>query len=133
MTDVVVDTHTVVWYLLEDRRISQKAVAAMDSAVESGYTIYIPAICLVEVIYLLERGRLPEEAWTRLEDVLDDPDSPFELVPLSRAVVNAVRAVPRDEVPDMPDRIVAGTAVALRLPLVSRDARIRASQVNTIW
>jgi PIN domain nuclease of toxin-antitoxin system len=36
-------------------------------------------------------------------------------------------------VPDLPDRIVAATAVALRAMLISRDGKIRASQVQTIW
>jgi predicted nucleic acid-binding protein len=52
---------------------------------------------------------------------------------MDRAVVDAVEIVSRNDVPDMPDRIVAATALALQLPLVSRDARIRASQVQTIW
>jgi len=33
----------------------------------------------------------------------------------------------------MPDRIVAATALVLQLPLVSKDSRIRASEVQTIW
>jgi predicted nucleic acid-binding protein len=52
---------------------------------------------------------------------------------MDRAVVDAVARVSRAEVPDMPDRIVAATALALRLPLISRGARIRASQVASIW
>jgi predicted nucleic acid-binding protein len=36
-------------------------------------------------------------------------------------------------VPDLPDRVVAGTAVALGLPLVSRDGKIRASGIETVW
>jgi len=42
--------------------------------------------------------------------------------------------VARAEVPDLPDRIIAATAVALKIPLVSRDAKIRsAALVTTIW
>jgi PIN domain nuclease of toxin-antitoxin system len=48
-------------------------------------------------------------------------------------VADALEFVNRSEVPDLPDRIVAATALALRVPLISRDARIRASQVQTIW
>ena len=50
-----------------------------------------------------------------------------------RAVVDAVAHVSRAEVPDMPDRIIAATALALGLPVISRDARIRMSQVASIW
>jgi len=37
------------------------------------------------------------------------------------------------EVPDLPDRIVTARAVALRVAPISRDGKIRASQVQTIW
>jgi predicted nucleic acid-binding protein len=33
----------------------------------------------------------------------------------------------------MPDRIIAATALSLGLPLVTRDGKIRASNVITIW
>lgn len=55
------------------------------------------------------------------------------LVPLNRLVAEALEFVQRTEVPDLPDRIVAATALALKVPLISRDRKIRASQVQTIW
>lgn len=66
-------------------------------------------------------------------DALDDPAGPCTLVPLDRLVAEALQFVQRIEVPDLPDRIVAATAPALRVPLISRDRKIRASQVQTIW
>jgi PIN domain nuclease of toxin-antitoxin system len=33
----------------------------------------------------------------------------------------------------MPDRIIAATALTFGATLVSRDGKIRASQVQTIW
>jgi predicted nucleic acid-binding protein len=39
----------------------------------------------------------------------------------------------RSEIPDMPDRIIAATAIHLGVPVLSRDGRIRASSVRTIW
>ena len=41
--------------------------------------------------------------------------------------------MPRDVVPDMPDRIIAATAVHLGLPLITRDERIRSAGIKTIW
>jgi predicted nucleic acid-binding protein len=42
-------------------------------------------------------------------------------------------SIPRADVPDLPDRIIAATAVYLGVPLISRDRAIRASSVETIW
>lgn len=133
MSAVVVDTHTIVWYLSNDPRLSATAAAALDRATAEGELIYVPSVCLVELTYLIEKRRLPPAARERLVNALDDPATPCQLAPLDRAVADALELVSRTEVPDLPDRIVSATAVSLRVPLVSRDGRIRASQVETIW
>ena len=38
-----------------------------------------------------------------------------------------------DDVLDMPDRIIAATALALDLPVVTRDFKIRQSRIVSIW
>jgi len=40
--------------------------------------------------------------------------------------------LPRDLVPEMPDRIIAATALHLGLPLVTRDRRLQAAGIPTI-
>ena len=72
MPSVAVDTHTIVWYVSNDKRLSVKAVDALDSAAAAGHVIYVPPICLVELTYLVEKGRLPSIARDRLINVLDD-------------------------------------------------------------
>jgi PIN domain nuclease of toxin-antitoxin system len=133
MSAIVVDTHTIVWYLSADSRLSATAAAVLDSATAAGEHIYVPSICLVELTYLIEKGRLPGAARDRLIQALDDPKAPCLLAPLDRSVADALESVSRIEVQDLPDRIVAATAVALGTPLISRDRKIRASQVHTIW
>ena len=133
MPAVVVDTHTIVWYLSADPRLSANAADALDFATVAGERIHVPSIRLVELTYLVEKGRLPIAARDRLIHALDDPTTPCLLAPLDRMVADALELVSRLEVPDMPDRVVAATAVALRAPLISRDKKIRASQVQTLW
>jgi PIN domain nuclease of toxin-antitoxin system len=133
MPGVVADTHTIVCYLSRDSRLSSTAHAALTAATTGGDIIHIPSICLVELTYLAEKGRLPSAAREALVEALDDPSGPCTLVPLDRPVAEALQLVQRTEVPDLPDRIVAATALALRVPLISRDRKIRASQIQTIW
>ena len=133
MPGIVVDTHTIVWYLQDDPRLSAKAAETLDTATAAGEVIYIPSICLVELTYLIEKRRLPSLVRDQLIETLDDPASPCSLAPLDRVVADALELVKRSEIPDLPDRIVAATAVALQAPLISYDAKIRASQVQTIW
>lgn len=131
MIVAVADTHAIVWALLGDARLSPAARAAM--TVSAGDQVGISAISLVEIMYLEEKRRLPAGVLSRVTAELATPGSAIAEVPVSAAVVKAMTAVPRADVPDMPDRIIAGTAVHLGVPVISRDAKIRASSVATIW
>ena len=133
MPNVVVDTHAAVWYLLNDRRLSPAAGLVLDQTTEGGDQIMIPSISLVELIYLVEKGRIPASSHTVLRSALDEPNGPFRLAPLDENVADAVHAIDRQLVPDLPDRVIAATALAWKLPLISRDSKIRLSQIQTIW
>lgn len=134
MTAVIADTHTIIWYLNQSKRLSKTAEAALNTAVVGGNSIYVSAISVVEITYLVERYRLPEEALTLLIDAFSDRETALEIVPLNLAVARTIRQIPRDVVPDMPDRIIAATALYLNLPLVTRDLQIqRLTEIQTIW
>lgn len=130
---LVVDTHAVLWYLADDPALSVRAAAALDAITTAGGLIYVPAICLVEAIYLAEKGRIPGVALERLLFALEEPNARFVLAPLDWIVAMAVRGIARAAVPDLPDRVIAATAAALRLPLVTKDGRIRATNLETVW
>ena len=129
----VLDTHAAIWYVFIRKRLSQDALRFIRRAVDSGRPVYISAISLVETIYLIERGRIPFEAIQRLEAGLKDPASALLVAPVDADVAEAVHRVPRDVVPDMPDRIIAATALHLGLPLITRDQQIQSAGINTIW
>lgn len=133
MAVVVADTHAAVWYLTNSPRLSSAAAKALDDASAAGDSILIPSISLVERTCLVEKGRVPAEARKRLVDALAEPGGPYELAPLDGHVAAAVELIDRSLVPDMPDRIIAATALSSRAVLVSRDGKIRASQIQTIW
>jgi predicted nucleic acid-binding protein len=49
-------------------------------------------------------------------------------------VLRVLQQVKRETVPDMPDRIIAATALALGLPLLSRDRALAAVEgLKVIW
>ncbi len=133
MTVAVADTHVALWHLLDDPRLSARADTHMIETAAAGHKIAVSSISLIEVVYLVDKGRVPLSAYLELVDALSDPAHLFVEVPVSSAIADAMRRVPRDEVPHMPDRIVAATGLHLGVPVISRDGRIRASRLTTIW
>jgi PIN domain nuclease of toxin-antitoxin system len=134
MTSVVADTHALIWYIFDLERLSDTALNTLEQAVRSGNPIYVSAISIVEIAYLVERRRFAQEVLTQILNALDDPNVGIVLAPLDRNISGAIRQINRATVPDMPDRIIAATAFSLGFPLVTRDSKIQALKtIQTIW
>jgi len=58
MSSFVVDTHAFVWYVSGSPRLSARALDVMQTSVAAGFPILVPAISLVEIVYLVEKGRI---------------------------------------------------------------------------
>lgn len=131
---LVLDTHALIWYLSDSKQLSGIARTAIATEEQNGASLFVSAISLVEVIYLVERGRLPSAALQSLDDALSDPAGSVVVTPLDASVARAVQKISRVAVPDMPDRIIAATALHLNAELVTRDRRLQAAMKNrAIW
>jgi PIN domain nuclease of toxin-antitoxin system len=73
----VADTHTAPWHLFDDVRLSAAAEAFIDEAATSRRKIAISSISLAEVVYLVEKNRLPSSAYDDLTQALTDPEHVF--------------------------------------------------------
>lgn len=131
---LVADTHSIIWFLTDLSQLSTPALTLMEEADCDTGTLFISAITLVEVRYLVEKGKLVPDVLHFILNALDDPLSSLTLAPLDRGVADALLHIPRSIVPDMPDRIIAATAFHLGVPLVTRDHKIQAlTTIPTIW
>ncbi|BAY14836.1 PilT protein domain protein [Anabaenopsis circularis NIES-21] len=133
MSNLVTDTHALIWYLEDSSNLSTAANQAFEKCDRGDIVIYIPTICLVEIVYLQEKGRISAQMKSQLDAALIAENSGLILADLTGEVVAALTTIPRDSIPDMPDRIIAATAKHLGLPLISRDSKITASGINVIW
>jgi PIN domain nuclease of toxin-antitoxin system len=133
MLTCIIDTHTVIWYLDNDQRLSRKAREFIEMTAAHGDQVGLSTISLVEIIYLIEKAKIPSDTLVRLRMAINEPDSVIVETPLDMDTVQSVLQINRLQVPDMPDRIIAATAFHHNVPLVSRDGRIQASGIQTIW
>ena len=129
----VADTHAALWYLFSDARLSRSARAFIDEAAVSGRKVLLSVISLAEVVYLVEKKRVPLPAYDKLRQAILTSDFVRDEAPLTSGIIEAMRLIPRADVPDMPDRLVAATALYFGVPVVSRDGRIQTTNLQTVW
>ncbi|MBI4769779.1 MAG: type II toxin-antitoxin system VapC family toxin [Chloroflexi bacterium] len=133
MLRAVADTHALVWYIYADGRLSNTARTLFEDAAVRGDQIAFSSITLAEIVYLSERGRIAQDTLARLLAATDRIDALMVEIPFDRHVAQALSQVDRSQVPELPDRIIATTALYLGVPVISRDHRIRLSGMDTIW
>jgi len=133
MNDAVTDTHGLIWYLENSPRLGEKAGELFDACDQGKSLIYVPTICLIEIVYLQEKGRIPPNLKKHFDNELEKGETGLVVVDLTVEVVKALSEVPREVVPELPDRIIAATALYLGLPLISRDRAIQQAGIEVVW
>lgn len=126
----VVDTHALIWYLINDQKLGEQA-AEIFAAAERGETeIVISAIAIAEMYYANKKNR-----WFAN---FDDMYRRLKTKPYFRLVdfrADHVLEFGHDAlVPEMHDRIIAGLARRLNAPLLTVDPLIKAANsVRIVW
>lgn len=134
MSKWVTDTHALLWHLYDADRLSSRAREVFAQTDAGEHEIIIPAIVLVEIVYLAEKGRIDAHAVRRVIALLRSGADNYAIAPLDLDIAAALARVDRAQVPEMPDRIITATALHLGLPLLTRDTQIAGyGRVTTVW
>lgn len=129
----VVDTAPLVALATgSEHHLGPEAKRLLKRAARTGDVFGIPSVCLFEVAQLEERGRLklrmPFEEWCSLLET----SGGLRILPLDLSAVAEARALPT--LRDPFDRLIAGTALAHGVPLISPDRRLaRSGRVAVVW
>ena len=130
---IVLDTHTLLWWVNDPSILSQTAKIAIDEAVNTKL-VHVSCISSWEIALLVERGRL--QLALDVRDWLCRCEAlPFlTFVPVTNAI--AVESVRLPDFPhaDPADRIITATALSLGANLVTKDDKLRNyPYLKTIW
>lgn len=115
---------------LEKRKLNRKVNAIFESAENEDGEIIIPAMVLAEVGYLAERGKIE----TNLDDIKKYCTKYESIIiePITEEVIE--KAFEIDDITELHDRIIAGTALKKRFALITNDPIISSSRfVEVIW
>jgi PIN domain nuclease of toxin-antitoxin system len=133
---VVADSHALIWYLIDDprQRLSEAAIEALDRA-DATDGIAMSVATMIDLWYVVHTRRTLQPAdLAALRDLAADPDTNLQAVPIDMDIAAAFARIPLEPLRDPYDRLILATAMALAVPLVTRDNKIRQSGlVTTIW
>lgn len=133
MRRYVADTHAVLWFFAGDvRRLGRRARRVLEAADGVSVGIVVSVISLWEVAQLADTGRVRLAAgYTAWCDEVEELPG-MRVEPLLRSDVEMARSLAG--LPDPSDRLIAGTALRLKVPLLTGDRRIAASgRVPVVW
>ena len=127
--DYVTDTHSILWYFIQDPRLSKRALEVFEGTVREGF-IVIPAVVLAEIIFIAKKGRITltfEETLEKIERYEN-----FDLAPLDLDILKVANKIEADL--EMHDRLIVPTALYFNATLITKDQRIvNAAICPTIW
>jgi PIN domain nuclease of toxin-antitoxin system len=128
---LLLDTHVVVRWLIEAKRLSKEQVRVLESAVRRTEPVALSALSLVEIAILTGQGKLKLKA--PLGDFFDDlqANPVFRVLPLTFEVAAEVVSL-GDILRDPADRTMVATARVHRLHLVTSDQRIIESKLVSV-
>lgn len=129
MPSLVADTQALVWHLTAPRRLGRAARRALAAADEGRATCQVPAVVLVELWLLHERGRLRIDPTRVLATLARHPS--YDVLPLDveQGVEFGALATLRDPM----DRMIVAAARVTGSRLVTADMALAGHGVETVW
>lgn len=126
---LVVDTHALIWHLLEPGRLGRAARRVLGAADTGRSACHVPAIALVEIWLLHEHGRL-RVGPAQVLDVLAGHPS-YSILPFDLAQAIEFGALPG--IRDPMDRMIAAAARVTGSRLVTADESLATHGLETVW
>jgi PIN domain nuclease of toxin-antitoxin system len=127
--NVLVDSHALLWWLDDDRRLSRRA---RQTIADGETAIFVSVASVWEIAIKRALGKLndPSDAIPRLPSILADRG--MSTLPIeAQHAIDAARLPPLHRDPF--DRMIVAQSRVEGLPVVTNDAAIRAYGVKTIW
>ena len=123
MSEYVTDTQALVKFMTDEKVISQTYQNIFEDTDKGINSIIIPAIVIMEILYLFEKSRIPVGIFD-VEKLLESKN--YIVEPLSLDILKVASEI--DDIPELHDRLIAATSKYLDIPIITNDAAIHNSK-----
>ncbi|TES93718.1 MAG: type II toxin-antitoxin system VapC family toxin [Candidatus Cloacimonadota bacterium] len=125
----IVDTHALVWRLLQSKKLSIKANKAFTEGIEGKTSLIIPAIVLLEVMSVLEKYGMEDRFLEILDDIERTPM--YEICSINIEVLRETAKI--KDIEELHDRVIVAIARMKNAAIITKDREIRNVYPKTIW
>lgn len=122
MASYVTDTQALVKFMMGQKVIDEQCHRAFVAADRGDNVIIIPAVVLMEVLYLFEKNRIKIDLM-QMEDLVKSKN--YQIEPLTLEILKTASDI--KDIPELHDRLIAATARHLDIPIITNDPVIRKS------
>jgi len=126
----VTDTHSLIWYLAEDKKLGKKALSIFTKADKGEAIIIVPTIVLAEMIYICEK----KKAELNAKQIINKIKNSLNYIPFNLDMEVLEEIISIKNISEMHDRIITAVALITKATLITKDKDIiKSKKIKTIW
>jgi len=126
--DLLLDTHTLIWFLNGDEKLSDKAKSAIEDT-KNSKIVSIASIWEIAIKLSIEKFKFTK-GFKHFLDMVED--NGFEILPITfeHAIeLSTLEFIHRDPF----DRLLISQCIVDKLIIITKDINIKRYKIKTIW
>ena len=124
---VIIDTHTLLWFMFDDSKLPEKAL----SRIKTDDRVYVSIASLWEIAIKQSLGKL--EIKNSVQEIAKKcSEANIDIMPIVPKHLDCIKELPGIH-NDPFDRLIIAQAITENMSLITKDSIIPKYNINTIW